>query len=241
MKVIEIKGLTKSYGKILAVKNLSINVDKGEIYGLLGVNGAGKTTTLECVLGIMNFDKGEVKILGMDPCKKRRELFENISVQFQESNYQEKIMVFELCEQTKCLYRNSLDYKELLKQFDLLDKLKTPISKLSGGQRQKLFIVLALIPNPQVLFLDELTTGLDPRARRDIWNHLLKLKNQGITIFLTSHFMDEIEILCDRITILRKGAEIFNGTVKESILKSGCKNFEDAYLWYTEGENYEYI
>ncbi len=117
----------------------------------------------------------------------------------------------------------------------------SPISKLSGGQRQKLFIVLSLIPNPQVLFLDELTTGLDPRARRDIWTHLLNLKDQGITIFLTSHFMDEVEILCDRITILKKGVEIFSGTVEDSILKSGCKNFENAYLWYTEDEKYEYI
>ena len=137
--------------------------------------------------------------MGMNPQKERKKLFERVGVQFQEANYQDKIKVAELCEVTASLYKTSLDYGALLKQFGLSDKLKSLVSELSGGQKQRLFIVLALIPNPEVVFLDELTTGLDTKARRDVWKSLSELKEKGITILLTSHFMDEVEALCDRI------------------------------------------
>ena len=182
---IKVEHLKKSYGNTCVVNDISLSVNEGEVFGLLGANGAGKSTTIECILGTRQADSGTVEILGMCPTKERKRLFENVGVQFQESNYQEKILVSELCEETQCLYK---EVKILLKQFGLSDKLKSPVSELSGGQKQKLFIVLALIPNPKVVFLDELTTGLDTKARRDVWKCLSELKKKGLTIFLTSHF-----------------------------------------------------
>lgn len=139
--------------------------------------------------------------LGVYPWENRKQLFEQVGVQFQETNYPDKIKVRELCEETACLYRQPSSYGELLQKLDLADKRETFVSELSGGQKQKLFIVLALIPNPKVVFLDELTTGLDTKARRGVWKSLQELKEQGLTVFLSSHFMDEVEILCDRIGI----------------------------------------
>lgn len=204
------------------------------MFGLLGANGAGKSTIIECILGIKRFDGGSVSILGMNPQTERKKLFEQVGVQFQESNYQDKVTVAELCEVTQALYKNTLDYTELLKQFGLSDKYKSQVSELSGGEKQRLFIILALIPNPKVVFLDELTTGLDARVRRDVWKGLLYLKKKGLTIFLTSHFMDEVEALCDRICIIKKGTSIFYGTVQEAIAGSPFEKFEEAYLWYTD-------
>ena len=139
----------------------------------------------------------------------------------------------------QALYKASLDYPELLKQFGLADKLKNQVSELSGGQKQRLFIVLALIPDPEVVFLDELTTGLDAKARRTVWKCLSTLKSKGLTIFLTSHYMDEVEALCDKINILQNGKSIFYGTVQEAIAASPYEKFEDAYLWYTDEEETE--
>lgn len=239
METIKIHGLCKSYGNTQAVNNVSISVKPGEVFGLLGANGAGKSTTIECVLGTKKFDSGAISILGMNPQTERRELFERVGVQFQESNYQDKLTVAELCEVTQSLYKQHSDYAELLKQFGLLDKCKSQVSELSGGQKQRLFIILALIPNPEVVFLDELTTGLDARARREVWKELLNLKKKGLTIFLTSHFMDEVETLCDRICILKKGESIFYGTVQEAIAGSPYEKFEEAYLWYTDKEEFD--
>lgn len=233
---IDVKNLCKSYANVKAIENVNISIYRGEVFGLLGANGAGKSTTIECILGTKKQDSGTVSILGMNPQKNRRYLFEKVGVQFQEANYQDKIRVAELCEVTASLYRNSLNYLTLLKQFGLSDKLKSLVCELSGGQKQRLFIVLALIPDPEVLFLDELTTGLDPKARRDVWKSLSALKEKGITILLTSHFMDEVEVLCDRIMILKKGKSIFCGTVPEAILSSPYGKFEDAYLWYADEE-----
>lgn len=237
--IIKADKLCKSYVGIRAVENLTISVSKGEVFGLLGANGAGKSTTVECILGTKKSDSGTISILGMNPLTERKKLFELVGVQFQESNYQEKITVTELCEETYCLYKKSADYKALLKQFGLENKTKILVSELSGGQKQKLFIVLALISDPEVVFLDELTTGLDTKARRSVWNSLLGLKKKGLTIFLTSHYMDEVENLCDRIGILKNGSLIFSGTVQEAITSSPYKNLEDAYLWYTGEEESE--
>lgn len=234
--IINVENLTKYYGPLKAVDDLSLSVKRGEVYGLLGANGAGKSTTIECVLGTRQYDSGKITILGMDPIKDRKRLFEHVGVQFQESNYQEKIMVAELCKVTQSLYKEASDYNELLEQFHLEDKKKSMVSELSGGQKQRLFIVLALITNPEVVFLDELTTGLDTRARRDVWSCLTSMKENGLTIFLTSHYMDEVEALCDNLTILNNGKTIFQGTVEEAIRQSPCERFEDAYLWYTEKE-----
>ncbi len=233
---IKVKQLCKSYDHVKAVENVNISICRGEVFGLLGANGAGKSTTIECILGTKKQDSGTISILGMNPQKDRKKLFEKVSVQFQETNYQDKIRVSELCEVTASLYKTSLDYGTLLKQFGLSDKLKSQVSELSGGQKQRLFIVLALIPDPEVVFLDELTTGLDAKARRNVWKSLSELKEKGLTILLTSHFMDEVEALCDKIMILKNGASIFCGTVQEAVTASPYKKFEDAYLWYTDEE-----
>ena len=238
--VIQVENLSKSYAEIKAIQNVSISVCRGEVFGLLGANGAGKSTTIECILGTRKQNSGTVSILGMSPKADRKTLFEKVGVQFQESSYQDKITVRELCEETGALYKSSSDYKDLLKRFNLSDKLKSQVNELSGGQKQRLFIVLALIPNPEAVFLDELTTGLDARARRDVWKCLFELKANGLTIFLTSHFMDEVETLCDRIMILKKGRVVFHGTVKEAIENSPYEKFEDTYLWYTDEEAADY-
>ncbi len=237
MEVIKVHNLYKSYGDAQVVKSVSLTVKKGEVFGLLGANGEGKSTTIECILGTKNFDHGQVSILGRNPQKERKQLFQRVGVQFQESNYQDKITVKELCEITEVLYKNPLDCNKLLEEFDLQDKGKNLVSELSGGERQRLFIILALIPNPEVVFLDELTTGLDVKSRRDVWKCLLKLKKQGLTIFLTSHFMDEVEVLCDKICILKNGAIAFYGTVEEAVELSPYEKFEDAYLWFVDEED----
>ncbi|PWJ49663.1 ABC transporter ATP-binding protein [Faecalicatena contorta] len=233
---IEVKNLCKSYAHVKAVENINFSICRGDVFGLLGANGAGKSTTIECILGTKKQDSGTVSILGMNPQKERKKLFERVGVQFQEANYQDKIKVAELCEVTASLYKNSLDYGTLLKQFGLFEKRKSLVSELSGGQKQRLFIVLALIPNPDIVFLDELTTGLDAKARRDVWKRLSALKAKGITILLASHFMDEVETLCDKIMILKRGESIFYGTVQEAIEASPYEKLEDAYLWYTDEE-----
>ena len=233
---IEVNGLCKSYGHVKAIENINISICRGEVFGLLGANGAGKSTAIECILGTKKQDRGTISILEMDPGKDRKKLFERVGVQFQEANYQDKIKVAELCEVTSSLYKASLDYGVLLDQFGLYGKLESLVSELSGGQKQRLFIVLALIPNPEVVFLDELTTGLDAKARRDVWKSLSQLKEKGITILLTSHFMDEVEALCDKIMILKNGESIFCGRIQEAIAASPYKTLEDAYLWYTDGE-----
>lgn len=204
MEVIKVHNLYKSYGNVQVVKGVSLTVKKGEVFGLLGANGAGKSTTIECILGTKNFNNGHISILDMNPKKERKQLFQKVGVQFQESNYQ--------------------------------DKVRNLVSELSGGEKQRLFIILALIPNPEVVFLDELTTGLDVKARRDVWKCLLNLKKQGLTIFLTSHFMDEVEVLCDKICILKNGVIDFYGTVEEAVTLSPYEKFEDAYLWFVDEE-----
>lgn len=237
---IKAEGLSKSYGGVKAVDQLSFTVGQGQIFGLLGANGAGKSTTIECLLGTRSFEAGSVEVLGLNPAKERRRLFERVGVQFQESAYQEKITVAELCEVTAALYRRPAAYEKLLIQFGLSDKKKSNVSELSGGQRQRLFIVLAMIPDPEVVFLDELTTGLDAKARREVWHYLTGMKEKGLTILLTSHSMDEVETLCDKILILKKGLAVFYGTVKEAIEAGPGTNLEDAYLWFTDEEGNEY-
>lgn len=236
---IKVEQLSKSYGEIPAICNLNISINRGEVFGLLGANGAGKSTSIECILGTKTADSGTVTILGMNPVTDRKKLFERVGVQFQESNYQDKITVSELCEETQSLYKTFTDYRQLLRKFGLSGREKSLVNELSGGQKQRLFIVLALIPDPEVVFLDELTTGLDSKARRDVWKCLLDLKSKGLTILLTSHFMDEVEVLCDRIGILKNGKMIFCGTVQEAVTASPYEKLEDSYLWYTdEEENY---
>ena len=230
------EGLTKAYDGKTVVDHLNLSVKSGTIFGLLGANGAGKSTAIECVLGTKQADGGTIRLLGQDPKKKHRALFQRIGVQFQEGDYQKEIRVAELCDETASLYSHPADWRMLCQQFGIGDKLRAPVRSLSGGERQRLFIVLALIPQPELVFLDELTTGLDARARRGVWKTLEGLKEQGLTIFLTSHFMDEVEALCDEICILKKGASVFRGTVAQAKRQCGCERFEDAYLQLSDEE-----
>lgn len=229
-KAIQVEQLSKKYGNLLALDNISLLVKCGTVFGLLGANGAGKSTTIECILGTKKANSGSVSVLGLNPEKDRYRLFQKVGVQFQEGDYQQEIKVKELCEETACLYEDTADWKKLCEQFGIGSKISNSVQSLSGGERQRLFIILALIPNPELVFLDELTTGLDAKARRDVWKILLELKKKGLTIFLTSHFMDEVEALCDEICILKKGKSVFYGTVEEAKRISGCEKFEDAYL-----------
>lgn len=235
-EAIRIKQLSKSYGNLLAVDHLDLTVKPGTVYGLLGANGAGKSTVIKCMLGTRQPDSGTVSILGFDPRKDRRKLFQSIGVQFQENGYQPEIKVRELCEETACLYESAADWKTLCAQFGIDDKANASVKNLSGGEKQRLFLVLALIPDPQLVFLDELTTGLDVKARRSVWKILCGLKEKGLTIFLTSHFMDEAAALCDEICILKKGKAVFYGTIAQAKAQSGCANFEDAYLYFSGEE-----
>lgn len=223
-------GLTKSYQGRTVLNGLDLAVRRGTVFGLLGANGAGKSTTIECILGTRRADSGTVSVLGHDPGKERGKLFQRVGVQFQEGDYQPEIKVFELCEEIACLYNRPADWRELCRRFRIGGKLKNAVKSLSGGERQRLFIVLALIPKPELVFLDELTTGLDAKARRDVWKILSELKAGGLTILLTSHFMDEAEALCDEICILRQGSAVFYGTVEQAKERSRCEKFEDAYL-----------
>lgn len=228
--VIKVEQLSKAYGNLLVVDKINLSVKRGTVYGLLGTNGAGKSTTIECILGTKNADNGTVSVLGYNPKKDRRRLFQKVGVQFQEGDYQPEIKVSELCVETACLYEAPADWKKLCKQFGIGNRIDNAVKNLSGGERQRLFIVLALISNPELVFLDELTTGLDTKARHDVWKILSELKSRGLTIFLTSHFMDEVEALCDEICILKNGKAVFYGTVEQAKKASGCKKFEDAYL-----------
>lgn len=231
-----VQGLTKSYNGKTVVDHLDLSVPRGTVFGLLGANGAGKSTTIECILGTRQPDAGTVRLLGQSPNKRRSALFQRIGVQFQEGDYQQEIRVSELCEETACLYKHPADWRTLCMQLGIGDKQNAAVKSLSGGERQRLFIVLALIPQPELVFLDELTTGLDAKARRSVWKKLETLKANGLTIFLTSHFMDEVEALCDEICILKKGAAVFYGTVEQAKARCGCERFEDAYLRLSDEE-----
>ena len=230
MKSIEVSDITKTYNGRTVVDRLSFSVDKGEVFGLLGHNGAGKSTTIDCILGLTKPDSGSARILGQDAAKHRKTLFEHVGVQLQHEAHANNIRVCEVCEETAALYH------ELLKQFQLEAFTNQKVEQLSGGERQKLSVVVALIPNPQVIFLDELTTGLDVAARREVWHILKSLKQKGMTIFLTTHYMEEAENLCDRILILKHGRKLCEGSVEELIGNSPYENLEEAYLWYSEEE-----
>ncbi len=234
--IISVSNLTKSYGQVKAVQGISFEVERGTIYGLLGHNGAGKSTTIDCLLGTKKADIGKISILSQDPSQNRKQLFEKVGVQFQNPAYQYRIKVREICEIKHSLYKHANDWRVMLKEFGLSEKENAYVSDLSGGQQQKLFILLAVMQNPELVFLDELTTGLDPKARREVWKYIHGLKQKGTTIFLTSHYMDEVENLCDIVTILKEGKILVTGTVAEVITKSGKSNMDEAFLHFTGDE-----
>ncbi|MGC5050214.1 ABC transporter ATP-binding protein [Micromonospora sp. DT48] len=205
MPVIEVTNLHKRYGDTVAVDDVSFHVETGEIFGVLGPNGAGKTTTVECVAGLRVPDGGEVSVFGLDPRRDAARLRQLVGVQLQESQLPDRLRVAEALELYASFYRDPADPAQLIDELGLGPKRNTPYDKLSGGQKQRLSIALALVGNPRIAILDELTTGLDPQARRDTWSLIERVRDRGVTIVLVTHFMEEAERLCDRLAVIDKG------------------------------------
>jgi ABC-2 type transport system ATP-binding protein len=205
-QVIQVSGVCKTYGPTVAVDEVSFEVNDGEIFGLIGPNGAGKTTTMECIEGLRKPDLGSISVLGLDPFRQAYKLQDRIGVQLQQAQLQKRIKVWEAVDLWASLYqKKAIDGERLLEQLGLTDKRDTWFMNLSGGQKQRLFIALALINDPEVVFLDELTTGLDPQSRRAIWELVRGIRERGKTVFLTTHLMEEAERLCDRVAIIEHG------------------------------------
>jgi ABC-2 type transport system ATP-binding protein len=217
--VISVSNLGKRYGRTVAVDDVSLEVFEGEIFGLIGPNGAGKTTTMECVQGNRVPDRGTISVLGLDPQRDSNALRQRIGVQHQEAHLQKRIKVWEAVDLWRSLYTRVVDTDALLARLGLEAKRNAWFMTLSGGQKQRLFIALALIHEPEVVFLDELTTGLDPQARRTIWDLVTGIRDRGTTVFLTTHLMEEAERLCDRVAIIEHGRLIEVGTPDELVHK----------------------
>ena len=219
--VIQIDNIRKTYGATVAVDQVSFDVHEGEIFGLIGPNGAGKTTTLECVEGVRAPDRGTISVLGLDPWKESPALQNRIGVQLQQAQLQKRIKVTEAVALWASLYPRPVDGDQLLERLGLSDKRNAWFMTLSGGQKQRLFIALALINDPEVVFLDELTTGLDPQARRAIWDLIRGIRDRGKTVLLTTHLMEEAERLCDRLAIVDRGRVVATGT-PEALVRQHC-------------------
>ena len=215
--VIRVAAVRKTYGRTIAIDEVSFEVRPGETFGLIGPNGAGKTTTMECVEGLRAPDRGTISVLGLDPGKDRYRLQGRIGVQLQEAQLQKRIKVREAVSFWASLYRTAVDGDRLLEQLGLREKRNAWFMTLSGGQKQRLFIALALINDPELVFLDELTTGLDPQARRAIWDLVRGIRDRGKTVFLTTHLMEEAERPCDRVAILDHGRVVDIGTPAELV------------------------
>ncbi|MEU9335183.1 ABC transporter ATP-binding protein [Streptomyces sp. NPDC048290] len=205
MSVIEVSELRKSYGGRAVVDGVSFTVEEGEIFGILGPNGAGKTTTVECVEGLRIPDGGRVRVAGLDPVARHDQVSRMLGAQLQTSRLQAKLTVREALELYASFYPKPADWRPLAERLGLTDRLTVPFAKLSGGQQQRLFIALALIGDPRIVVLDELTTGLDPRARRDTWQLIEDIRDRGVTVLLVTHFMEEAERLCDRLAVIDRG------------------------------------
>jgi ABC-2 type transport system ATP-binding protein len=205
MPVIEVDHLQKRYGDTLAVADVSFSIEEGEIFGILGPNGAGKTTTVEAIAGLREPDAGTIRVMGLDPFTQRDELRRVLGIQLQESQQPDKLEVGEALDLYASFYEHAADPNTLLEGLGLADKRRTRFAKLSGGQKQRLSIALALIGNPRIAVLDELTTGLDPQARRDTWALIEAIRQRGVTIVLVTHFMEEAERLADRVALIDQG------------------------------------
>jgi ABC-2 type transport system ATP-binding protein len=234
--VIEVESLHKRYGSTVAVDEVSFTVERGEIFGILGRNGAGKTTTVECLTGLRAPDRGRIRVLGRDPLRDHAELSRRIGVQLQDSQLPERLRVGEAMRLYASFYPDPVDPAQLLGQLGLRGKEKMPYAKLSGGQKQRLAIALALVGRPRIAVLDELTTGLDPHARRDTWDLIRAVRGQGVTIVLVTHFMPEAERLCDRIAVIDAGRVLTTGTPAELVERTGRPTLEDAFVELTGGQ-----
>jgi len=208
MPLIQVRNLRKEYRGHVAVADVSFDVEEGEIFGILGPNGAGKTTVVECIEGMRKMDGGQVDVMGLDPLIDVAELRQNIGVQLQHSELPPKLKVWEALDLYSSFYRDPVDWRELIEEWGLAEKADTAFGALSGGQQQRLSIALALVGRPRIAVFDELTTALDPHARRETWELIEKVRAQDVTVLLVTHFMEEAERLCDRIAIIESGRVI---------------------------------
>jgi len=218
-KVLVVEGLKKHYGKVKAVDGISFEIERGEVYGFLGPNGAGKTTTLEIIEGLRKAQAGKISIFGLDSIKEQQKIKEKFGIALQATSLDEKVKVGEALKLFASFYKKQSDYDELIDLVSLRDKEKALYETLSGGQKQRLAVALALVNDPELVFLDEPTTGLDPQARHNLWDIILKMKEMKKTVILTTHYMEEAEKLCDRVAIIDHGKIIAEGAPAELILK----------------------
>jgi ABC-2 type transport system ATP-binding protein len=219
--VVQVSGIRKTYGPVVAVDDVSFDVREGEIFGLIGPNGAGKTTTMECVEGLRKPDRGTISVLSLNPMRDARALQNRMGVQLQQAQLQKRIKVWEAVDLWATLYPRAVNGTVLLERLGLADKRNAWFMTLSGGQKQRLFIALALIHDPEVVMLDELTTGLDPQARRAIWDMVRGIRDRGKTVLLTTHLMEEAERLCDRVAIIERGRVIDVGA-PDDLVRRHC-------------------
>jgi ABC-2 type transport system ATP-binding protein len=215
--VIEVDGLCKAYDGRPAVDGVSFQVERGEIFGVLGPNGAGKTTTVECVQGLRTTDAGRLEVLGLDPQRNQREVRRRIGSQLQESALPDRLKVWEALDLFASVSKQGPDWRTLLETWGLAEQADQSFASLSGGQRQRLFVALALVNEPEIVFLDELTQGLDPAARRMVWGLIREIRDRGVTVVLVTHYMDEVEHLCDRVVIIDHGRVLAQGTPHQLI------------------------
>jgi len=235
MPVIKVEHLRKVYGKVVAVNDISFEVQEGEIFGMVGPNGAGKTTTIECLESLRNPDSGKISVLDLNPRNDGYALRERIGIQLQEATLYDRIRVWEALDLFASFYHHSIDWNSLLETLGLEDKRNSYINKLSGGQKQRLYIALALVNDPELIFLDELTTGLDPQARRMMWKLVQDIRSQGKTVFLTTHYMEEAEQLCNRVAIIDRGNIIALDTPENLIRSLGV----DSRIIFSVKEPFE--
>ena len=235
MNVIEVQNLHKQYGTTVAVDNISFNVQKGEIFCIVGPNGAGKSTTVESIMGLRRPDGGTIRVLGLDPQKNEHELRQRIGIQLQQAALPERLKVWEALNLYSAFYDKTVPWEKLLDDWGLTEKRTTNFKNLSGGQKQRLFIALALLNDPELVFLDELTTGLDPQARHATWDAVRAIRDQGKTVVLVTHFMDEAEELADRIAIIDQGNIVALDTPQALIqnLQAGMR------VRFTNGNGYD--
>lgn len=222
-KAIVVQDLVKTYGDVQAVGGVSFYVERGEIFGMVGPNGAGKTTTIECLEGLRRQDSGTVSVLGLDPWRQGYELRKRIGVQLQTAGLPDRLKVWEALDLFASFFDSTANLPALLDLLGLSEKRNSPISKLSGGQRQRVFIALSLVSHPELVFLDELTTGLDPQARRAMWDLVRQIRSDGRTVFLTTHYMEEAERLCDRVLILDYGKIVAMDTPESLVASLGIE------------------
>jgi len=233
MAIIKVDKLRKRYGDRLAVADVSFAVEPGEIFGIIGPNGAGKTTTVECVSGLRKPDGGAVAVDGFDPRRSRDEVRRRLGVQLQQSELQDKLKVAEALDLYASFYADPAEPADLMRELGLTDHAGKPYAKLSGGLKQRLSIALALVGKPGVAILDEVTTGLDPHARRETWRIIEGLRDRGVTIVLVTHYMDEAERLCDRLAVIDAGRVVATDTPAGLVDKAAARTLEDAFVALT--------